>query len=225
MMWCLHRFAIAKRCRQGVKKKNKTPYPKQKLLPLKSLIETRTNNSYDGHMIFKTKSAKETQKLAADLAQKTVNSKPLKHARVFALEGELGAGKTTFIQGFAKALKIKQKITSPTFVLMRYYKLLTTHPEKASGVKPRGGHATLRGPRGFTGYSLLFHIDAFRLKDWHDLDSLGIKDIFADPGNIILIEWAERVRPILPKKHMKIHIDHLGKNTRKITITSVNNLL
>lgn len=146
-------------------------------------------------MILTTKGAKETQKIAANLARKVVKLKPLKHARIFALEGELGAGKTTFIQGFAKALKIKQRVTSPTFVLMRYYKLLTTH------------------------YSLLFHIDAFRLKDWHDLVSLGIKDVFASPGNIILIEWAERVRPILPKKRTKIHIDHLNQTTRRISIT------
>lgn len=151
-------------------------------------------------MIFKTVSPKETQKLAADLARKVAKSKPQKHACVFALEGELGAGKTTFIQGFAKALKIKQKITSPTFVLMRHYKL------------------------GTGNWKLLVHVDAFRLKDWRDLASLGIKDIFADPGNIVLIEWAERVRPILPKKHTKIHIDHLEKNTRKITIISPNGL-
>ncbi len=146
-------------------------------------------------MIFKTRGAKKTQKLAADLARKIVKLKPQKHARVFALEGELGAGKTTFIQGFAKALKIRQRITSPTFVLMRHYKMETRD------------------------WKLLVHIDAFRLKDWHDLVSLGIKDIFANPGNIILIEWAERVQPILPKKHTRIHIDHLEKNTRKITIT------
>jgi tRNA threonylcarbamoyladenosine biosynthesis protein TsaE len=146
-------------------------------------------------MIFKTKGAKETQKLADDLARKTIKSKPLKHARVIAFEGELGAGKTTFIQGFAKALKIKQRITSPTFVLMRHYK------------------------PGIGNWKLLVHIDAFRLRSWRDLDSLGIKDIFGDPGNIVLIEWAERVRPILPSKCTKIHIDHLGENTRKITIT------
>ncbi len=159
-------------------------------------------------MIFKTKSAKKTQKTAANLAQKTVNSKPFKHAHVFALEGELGAGKTTFVQGFAKALKIKQKITSPTFVLMRHYKLGIGNPDARSGSR-----------LGCRGWKLLVHIDAFRLKDWHDLVSLGIKDIFADPENIVLIEWAERVQSILPKKHTKIHIDHLGKNTRKITIT------
>ena len=146
-------------------------------------------------MIFKTKSAGETQKIAADLAQKIINSKPLRRARILALEGELGAGKTTFVQGFAKALKIKRKITSPTFVLIKNYTLPTTH------------------------YALLYHIDAFRLKDWHDLVSLGIRDVFADPRNIILIEWAERVRPILPQKRTGVHIDHLGKNTRKIAIT------
>ncbi len=146
-------------------------------------------------MIFKTKSAKETQKIAADLAHKVIKSKPQKHARVFALEGELGAGKTTFIQGFAKALKIKQKITSPTFVLMRHYKL------------------------GAGNWKLLVHIDAFRLKDWRDLVSLGIKDIFAGPENIILIEWAERVRSILPQKLTRIHIDHLDKTIRQISIT------
>lgn len=146
-------------------------------------------------MIFKTASAKETQKIAANLARKIVKLKPQKHACVFALEGELGAGKTTFIQGFAKALKIKQRITSPTFVLMRHYKL-------------RIGNC-----------KLLVHIDAFRLKDWHDLASLGIKDILADPGNIVLIEWAERIRPILPQKRTKIHIDHLDQTTRQISIT------
>jgi tRNA A37 threonylcarbamoyladenosine biosynthesis protein TsaE len=57
------------------------------------------------------------------------------------------------------------------------------------------------------------------LKDWRDLASLGIKDIFANPENIVLIEWAERVQPILPQKRTRIHIDHLEKNARKITIT------
>ena len=155
-------------------------------------------------MIRKTKSARETQKIAADLARKIVKLKPQKHARVFALEGELGAGKTTFIQGFARALKIKQRITSPTFVLIKHYIL------RRQGV----GAPTLR-----RGYKLLYHIDAFRLKDWHDLVSLGIKDVFASPGNIVLIEWAERVRPVLPQKRTMIHIDHLEKGTREIAIT------
>ena len=147
-------------------------------------------------MVFKTKSAEETKKVAADLARKIIKAKPQRQACVIALEGELGAGKTTFIQGFAKALKIKQKITSPTFVLIKSYKLPAIT------------------------YKLLYHIDAFRLKDWHDLVSLGIKEIFANPQNIILIEWAERVKSILPKKRINIHIDHISKNERKISITN-----
>jgi len=148
-------------------------------------------------MVFKTKSAEETKKVAADLARKIIKTKPQRQACIIALEGELGAGKTTFIQGFAKALKIRQKITSPTFVLIKSYKLSATT------------------------YKLLYHIDAFRLKDWHDLVSLGIKEIFANPQNIILIEWAERVKSILPKKRINIHIDHISKNERKISITKL----
>jgi tRNA threonylcarbamoyladenosine biosynthesis protein TsaE len=146
-------------------------------------------------MVFKTKNARETKKVAADLARKIIKTKLQRQACIIALEGELGAGKTTFIQGFAKALKIKQKITSPTFVLIRSYNLSAMT------------------------YKLLYHIDAFRLKDWHDLISLSIKEIFANPQNIVLIEWAERVKSILPKKRINIHIDHIGKNERKISIT------
>jgi len=146
-------------------------------------------------MIFKSESAKKTRKIAASLALETIDSKPLKHARIFALEGELGAGKTTFVQGFVKALRIKQKIASPTFVLIKNYPLHTT------------------------AYKLLYHIDAFRLRDWHGLASLGIRDVFADPQNLVLIEWAERVKLVLPKKRVWIHIDHMYKNDRKITIT------
>jgi len=147
-----------------------------------------------------SKSVRQTQKLAADLAQKTVSSKPLKHACVFALEGELGVGKTTFVQGFARVLKIKQRITSPTFVLMRNYKLQVPN------------------------YKFFYHIDAFRLKDWRDLALLGAKEILADPANIILIEWAERIRPILPRNCAKIHIDHISKTVRKITVSGFSSL-
>ena len=113
---------------------------------------------------------------------------------VIALEGELGAGKTTFIQGFCKGLKIKAKIKSPTFVLMKKYEIPKT--EKS-----------------------LYHFDCYRLRDYKDLISLGIKEIMGKPENIVLIEWAKRVKEILPLKHIKIHIDHISQNERKIKIT------
>ena len=143
---------------------------------------------------FITKNSKETQKLAGILA-KELTSKPRRGgALIIGLEGELGAGKTTFTKGFVRALGIKEKILSPTFVLHKIYKTKTIN------------------------YKFLHHIDTYRVKDHHALLALGIKEILADPQNIILIEWSDRVEKILPKKYIKIHFDHIDNNGRKITI-------
>ncbi len=141
-------------------------------------------------MIYISHSPAQTKELASKLAEKI---KKLSHKRavVIAMEGELGAGKTTFIQGFAKALGIRVKIKSPTFVLMKNYK------------KPP---------------YILYHIDCYRLEDHKGLIPLGIKDILNDSHSIIMIEWAERVRKILPAKHITVHIDHINTKTRKIYI-------
>lgn len=158
-------------------------------------------------MIYKTKGPKETQKIASELAKKILKSGVQKHAVTIALEGELGAGKTTFIKGFAKTLGIKAHITSPTFVILKNYKL------PASPKLQRGEQTT--------NYKLLVHIDAYRLKNYRDLISLGLKETMANPENIILIEWSERVKPIIPSKHIGIHIDHTGKDEIKISVKNV----
>ena len=145
-------------------------------------------------MKFRSNSVKQTQKIAGNLAKKIIKIGLQRRAKIFALEGELGAGKTTFVKGFANALSIKAHVTSPTFVLLKNYKLQTTN------------------------YKLLFHIDAYRLRNHRDLIPLGIKEIMADPRNIILIEWSDRVKKILPGKYVKVHIDHIDGNTRKIEI-------
>ncbi len=136
----------------------------------------------------------ETGQIAAAIAKKLSKAKPSGKAIVIALEGELGAGKTTFVKGFARALGIKQKITSPTFVLIKSYKLKAVS------------------------YKLLWHIDAYRLKDHRDLIQLGVKEILNDPKNIVLIEWSDRVRKILPGNCVTVHIDHVGLNKRSILV-------
>lgn len=144
-------------------------------------------------MIHISKSPEETQNIAAELIKNIKNFKT-NGAIVIALEGELGAGKTVFVKGITKALKIKEKIKSPTFTIMRNY----------LPAGRQGGH--------------VYHLDCYRLKDENDLMPLGIGEILKNPYNIVLIEWSDRVKKILPKKHIKIHIDHISEKERKILI-------
>lgn len=133
---------------------------------------------------YKSSSEQETKKIAAELAKHSA-------ANIFALTGELGAGKTVFVQGFAKGLGIKEKIISPTFVLIRQ------HPIPNST-------------------KILYHIDLYRLKSMSDFKGIGLEEILSDPNNIVLIEWADRLKT-LPKKTVKIFITK-GDNDRLITV-------
>ena len=143
-------------------------------------------------MIYYSNSPKETQKIASNLAVKTKGA-------IIALEGELGAGKTTFAQAFAKALGVKAKIKSPTFNIIKKYSV----PTKTYNLKPK---------------TYLYHIDCYRLKDQKEAILLGIKDIFKEPDCFVLIEWPERIKKILPEKLILVHIDHIAPRKRKITI-------
>ncbi len=129
---------------------------------------------------YESSSEQKTKKIAEDFAKHT-------KASVFALTGELGAGKTIFVQGFAKGLGIKDKIISPTFVLIRQHKIPQT----------RGAYGTKK---------VLYHIDLYRLDDTTNFKHLGLQEIWSDPNNIVLIEWAERVKEFLPKDTVKINI-------------------
>ncbi|MBI2466032.1 MAG: tRNA (adenosine(37)-N6)-threonylcarbamoyltransferase complex ATPase subunit type 1 TsaE [Candidatus Sungbacteria bacterium] len=137
------------------------------------------------------KSLKDTQKLARDLAVEiTTKGNP----SVIALYGELGSGKTTFVQFLAKALKIKEKILSPTFVIIKNF---------ACG----DGRC-------------LVHIDAYRLKSAKDLLALGLQDILRNKENIVVIEWPEKVEKYLPKDTIRVFLEVSGKNERKVIIKS-----
>ncbi len=135
--------------------------------------------------IFNSSSEKDTQLLAKDVA------KSMDQHNVVCLYGELGAGKTTFVKSFAKALGVQSRIISPTYVLIRTYN---------------------------TGNNLqLFHIDAYRInveKDTHE-----IEEILAQDNAIIVIEWADRISSILPKKRIDIEFINKNNNEREIEIT------
>jgi len=150
---------------------------------------------FDSTMIeITTKSAEETKKVAINLAEELKKQSLLKHAFIIALKGSLGSGKTTFIQGLAAGLGIKESVLSPTFLILKQF------------------------PISFRGYKNFYHIDAYRLKNPKELSELGFRDLLNNPENIIAIEWADKIKKIMPKKVLKIKFTNLGKNKRGITM-------
>ena len=153
-----------------------------------------------------TKSAYETQKIARAIVR-GLTVRVRTGARVYALEGDLGAGKTTFTQGFARALGVRERVVSPTFVLMKVY-LLAQKPKEPK----------VQGHR----FKHLIHIDCYRITNPKDLIHLGLKELLKDKEAIILIEWPQRIKKILPRGTTWIRFMHGAKqNERRITCNSI----
>ncbi|MFN7088800.1 MAG: tRNA (adenosine(37)-N6)-threonylcarbamoyltransferase complex ATPase subunit type 1 TsaE [Candidatus Paceibacteria bacterium] len=151
-----------------------------------------------------TKTSQQTRFLGKRLAEFLKTQGPLsKGARILVLQGRLGSGKTTFIQGLAQGFGIKEAIVSPTFILMRKFKI-KTRSGKTGKTKAR--------------FKYFYHIDCYRFKNSKDLAVLRLQDIFSDPKNVVAIEWAERIADILPRDSFWLKFKLLGKNGRIITI-------
>jgi tRNA threonylcarbamoyladenosine biosynthesis protein TsaE len=135
--------------------------------------------------IYQTKSSAQTKLLGKKLAKK------LKPGDILAFYGNLGSGKTTFIQGLALGLNIKRRIISPTFIIVRHYKL-----EKGN----------------------FYHIDLYRTQNVNDLSSVGLDEIISNNENIATIEWAEKLGKLLPQKRYDLNFMYLDENTREIKI-------
>ncbi|MDP2668693.1 MAG: tRNA (adenosine(37)-N6)-threonylcarbamoyltransferase complex ATPase subunit type 1 TsaE [bacterium] len=147
-----------------------------------------------------TKSAEETKKLGEKLAKEILSDKISKKALVISLEGDLGAGKTTFTQGFARGLGIKENPRSPTFVIMRAY---------AIRHKPYALRHKAYGLRQF------IHIDAYRIA-LKDMKMLGWDKFLKNPENIILIEWGNIFKKAMPKKTIRIIFKHTGYSRHRL---------
>ena len=131
----------------------------------------------------------------------------VKKASVLALVGELGAGKTTFMRGVAKGLGITRKITSPTFVLARRYRI-PSHKPYAVSYKATKKSIKACSLQPTAGYKWLWHFDWYRLRNAHDLEELGFREILGDPHAIVAIEWADRVANALPKNAKWLFFGH-----------------
>lgn len=153
-----------------------------------------------------TKNVEETQKLGESFV-KSFKKKTGEKAIIVALEGDLGGGKTTFVQGMAVGLGAKEQITSPSFVLIKKYGIRNS----------RSRINSLRGKQGL-GIRNFYHIDCYRLKKPWQLQELGLEEIINDPKNLVVIEWAERVEEILPKDKSVIKFEWVDENKRKIIL-------
>lgn len=157
------------------------------------LVSTFLDNSkimqeYLKQAKYMTTSEKQTRVLGKKIAQQ------LKGGEILGLIGELGAGKTVLIKGMAKQLDIKKTITSPTFVLMKIYKV----KNQKSKIKN------------------FVHIDAYRLDSGQDLIDIGLDDWLGKSDTTTVIEWADKVKNILPKNTIIVTIKVGKKKNERI---------
>lgn len=135
-----------------------------------------------------TNSPQETAALAARVAEK------LPAGTVLCFEGDLGAGKTLFVQNLAKALGVKGEVTSPTFNLMNIYE---------DGELP------------------LVHFDLYRLESESELDEIGFYEYSYAPDGLVLIEWADKFPDNLPEDYILLKIERgNGEDERQLTFSA-----
>jgi len=138
-----------------------------------------------------SKNTRETKQIAETfLAKLLKNQKKNQGTLVVGLSGDLGIGKTAFIKSVAKYLGIKDKISSPTYVIMKKYLI------KKKECK------------------FFFHLDAYRLESEEELLHLGWKEIVSNKENLVFIEWPENILKIMPSDSKYIHITTNAKGHR-----------
>lgn len=145
-----------------------------------------------------SKNPLQTKKIGEDLAGKILRNFKNKNL-IIGLEGDLGGGKTTFLQGFARGLKVKKKVLSPTFVIIKKF----TIPEN-KGNRSR--------------FKYFYHIDCYRIKKPKEMMDLGFKKIISDAGNIVAIEWVNRIKKITPKDIFLLKFKFINEEKREIKI-------
>lgn len=143
-------------------------------------------------MVYESYSAEDTQRIAAEIAD------TLKGGEFIAMYGDLGAGKTAFVQGLARALGIDTPVTSPTFTIVNEY----------------------------YGRLPLYHFDVYRIADSDEMYEIGYDDYIASEG-VCIVEWAELIEDIFPKEYRRITIlkdEEKGYDYRKIIYEGGNEI-
>lgn len=140
-----------------------------------------------------SKNLQETNKIAKLFADKILKNDKL-GALVICLSGDLGTGKTSFTKAFAKHLGVRDTIASPTFILMKRYDLKNQK------------------------HKFLLHFDAYNLKNENELLNLGWNEIVGNKDNLIIIEWPEIVKGVIPADAHYIYLSHQDGDSRVLEL-------
>ena len=135
-------------------------------------------------------SPEQTRAIAAQLARQ------LSHGQTVLLNGPLGAGKTTFAQGLARALGAGEQVQSPTFTIVSEH-----DGQLADGQPVR-----------------IYHMDLYRMSGPDDLDSISFDDYLSDPEGIVIIEWPDRAVSRLPSEYILVRMENIADTKRSISI-------
>lgn len=135
--------------------------------------------------------------LSALAAEVLALAKGVSHSgtTIIALYGDLGAGKTTFVQTLGQLLGVREQITSPTFTIMKGYETTDTEFEQ------------------------LVHMDAYRIDDITELGPLRFAEILDTPNTLVCIEWAERIKDALGTFVLNVTLEVKDENTRTVHIS------
>jgi tRNA threonylcarbamoyladenosine biosynthesis protein TsaE len=146
----------------------------------------------DFHNKIITKKPEETAEVGEVLARYVENRGD---PRILCLYGQLGTGKTTFTQGFARGLGITGRLLSPTFIIVRRYQI----PKKEN---------------------YLYHVDLYRLHKDTELEGIGLPEIFSDLASFTVVEWAQRLGGLMPRKRIDIRFTTAQDDSHVITIST-----
>lgn len=142
--------------------------------------------------MYRSHSSQETQNVGASLSAYLVSHWNHSHAQLLTLKGELGAGKTTFLQGFGRGLGWQGRLVSPTFIIARQYDL----------------------PNGI----LFFHLDLYRLQKESEVAALGFGEMLTNPNAIVAVEWPEKLGDTLRGDRYECVFESKSDDERLITI-------
>ncbi len=148
------------------------------------------------------KKEEELQTVATRVLELLIKQKDINGISVLALSGDLGAGKTSFMKVLAHAIGVVEEVTSPTFVVMNHYEI-----ESDTGAQKTEFFAHL------------YHLDAYRIEEQDEMRVIHFDEILKTEHALVCIEWAERIKELLPAHTMFMDIALDGQSETERTIT------